>query len=110
MTDEDAAATDTMFTCVDAFTGRPPSITRAEFTGDSLAVTAQVLLMLNAFDLGELTIPHVPAEIAIHNAIEAMVNWKVYKLPPHVEVTLFTFRRGAAPPAPHRPTLPVGSK
>ena len=83
MTDEDDAATDAVFTCVDALTGRPPSTARAEFTGESLAVAVEVLLVISASDLVELTTPHVPEETATQNAIQAMVNRRVHTLSPH---------------------------
>ena len=83
VTGEDDAATDAMFTCVHALTGRLPPITRTEFTGGSLPVTAQVLLVINAFGLGEFTTPHVPAETAIHNAIRAEAIQKAQTPPLH---------------------------
>ena len=65
---------------MEALTGRPPSIALTEFTGGSLAVTAQVLLVISPFGLGELITPHMPVETATQKAIQAMVNPEVPRL------------------------------
>ena len=68
--EEDDVA-DVMFACVDALTAPLPSNTRSAFTGDCLAVAAQVRIIFSAFGLGELAAPQVHTETATQNAIQA---------------------------------------
>ena len=43
-------------------------------------MTAQVQIAINDFSPGGLTIPHVPMEMAIHDAIQTMVIQKARTL------------------------------